>query len=325
MKISIIIPVYNVEKYIERCLSSIRESTYKDFEAIIIDDGSIDNSGQICDAFCKQDNRFIVIHQDNRGVSSARNRGIKIARGDFISFVDSDDCIHPLMLETLINSVESTNCKVSMVLGKKVFSFTQEENKIIPPSIILNQGDIIKNMFSSSTTDWNFCVVWNKIYHKSTIKGLSFNDEVSEDTEFNLRIFLNIDKIAFVNCYLYYYYNNSSSLTNSKYLSKRFIDEIPRYLTFLNYLPLNNKKYRAHCLLKLYKRILSVKNESKNDPFRDYARSIINEAKHATFKEFKNNNYISMTNRIVVIIFLKFPILYKFYRWINEKRKSILK
>ena len=89
--ISVIIPVYNVEKYIERCINSVRTQTYKDLEIILVDDGSKDHSGILCDSYAKTDKRIIVIHQSNKGPSEARNAGLKIARGDYIGFIDGDD------------------------------------------------------------------------------------------------------------------------------------------------------------------------------------------------------------------------------------------
>ena len=98
MKISVIVPVYNVENYIRECLDSILASTYTDFELILVDDGSTDNSGTICEEYASRDSRVVVSHQVNRGLSSARNHGIEMSTGEYISFVDADDVIAPTML-----------------------------------------------------------------------------------------------------------------------------------------------------------------------------------------------------------------------------------
>ena len=104
--ISVIVPVYMVEKYIHRCVDSILAQTCTDFELILVDDGSPDNCGAICDAYAEKDKRIVVIHQKNGGLSSARNAGLRRATGSFIAFVDSDDCIHQEMLEVLIAALE---------------------------------------------------------------------------------------------------------------------------------------------------------------------------------------------------------------------------
>ena len=112
-KISIIVPVYKVEKYIHKCIDSILNQTFKDFELILVDDGSPDNCGKICDEYAKKDSRVIVIHKENGGLSSARNSGLDIARGDYIGFVDSDDYIENDMYELLYNLCEENNCDIS--------------------------------------------------------------------------------------------------------------------------------------------------------------------------------------------------------------------
>ena len=105
--ISIIVPVYNVEKYLEACVNSILNSTFTDYELILVDDGSTDRSGEICDDYQEMDQRITVIHQENAGVAAARNAGLRVSRGEYITFVDSDDLVHPLMLETLITEISS--------------------------------------------------------------------------------------------------------------------------------------------------------------------------------------------------------------------------
>lgn len=107
--ISVIVPVYNVEEYLPTCIESILNQTYKDLEILLIDDGSTDNSGKICDKYAKEDGRCIVVHQPNKGVSEARNTGLKHATGEYISFIDGDDYIHPQMLEILYNEIKKTS------------------------------------------------------------------------------------------------------------------------------------------------------------------------------------------------------------------------
>ena len=107
-KISVIVPVYNVEKYLLECVDSILAQTFTDFELILINDGSQDNSGAICDEYADKDSRIAVIHQENQGQAAARNNAIVIAKGEWITFVDSDDLIHPQMLEILFNAVDET-------------------------------------------------------------------------------------------------------------------------------------------------------------------------------------------------------------------------
>ncbi len=113
--ISVIIPIYNVEKYLKRCVDSVINQTYKNLEIILVDDGSPDNCGKICDEYTKIDNRIIVIHKDNGGLSSARNAGIDICRGEYISFIDSDDFVSPYFIEMLYHGAHDYNCEIATV------------------------------------------------------------------------------------------------------------------------------------------------------------------------------------------------------------------
>ncbi len=112
--ISAIVPVYNVEKYLYRCVDSILKQTYENFELILIDDGSPDNCSQMCDELSEKDSRIKVIHQENQGLSAARNSGIKIAKGNYLTFIDSDDWISNTMFEDLINLIKEKNADISI-------------------------------------------------------------------------------------------------------------------------------------------------------------------------------------------------------------------
>ena len=111
--VSIVVPVYNAGRYLPRCLDSIAAQTYGDIEVILVDDGSTDSSGSICDRYCTRDGRFRVIHQENKWLAEARNAGLSAARGDYVYFVDSDDWIHPQAVETLLAAIGKTGCEVA--------------------------------------------------------------------------------------------------------------------------------------------------------------------------------------------------------------------
>ena len=134
-KISIIVPIFNIEKYLSRCLDSILEQTYKNLEVILVDDGSVDNSGMIADKYARKDQRIKVIHQVNQGVSAARNTGIDLATGDYIGFVDGDDYIEPDMYEILMRIIEEqqvdiAHCGYQMVYPSKTEFYYNTKEKI---------------------------------------------------------------------------------------------------------------------------------------------------------------------------------------------------
>ena len=129
MKISIIVPVYKTEKYLDKCIESILNQTFKDFELILVDDGSPDNCGKICDEWAKKDDRIVVIHKENGGVSSARNTALNNIKGEYVGFVDSDDTIEPTMYEKLYNNLIDSNAQISVCDFKFITPSGVQENK----------------------------------------------------------------------------------------------------------------------------------------------------------------------------------------------------
>jgi len=203
--LSIIVPIYNVELYLIDCLESIINQSFKDFELILIDDGSTDSSGQIADNYAIMDNRAIVIHQKNSGLSSARNAGLDCAKGEYISFVDSDDIIQEdtyeknlelLFQDTDIDVVQFPTCRFN---NDKV----KAKNSAIGCRLLIGEKDIFTNWWEDNVLTGS---VWNKIYHKRIFSNIRFpNGHVFEDV-FLLVEFSEIVKKAYISdkgCYFY--------------------------------------------------------------------------------------------------------------------------
>lgn len=215
-KISVIVPVYNVEKYLENCLNSIINQTYKNLEIILVNDGSLDNSGTICDDYAKRDSRIKVIHQKNCGVSAAKNNGLKEATGELISFIDSDDTIEPNFYEILYNSLIKTNSDIALV-GYKVVN---EKGKLILDSIlksglkkdemvIFEGDDIIKELMLQKTIN-NFG--WCKLFKKDVL--CNFKEGVTyEDIVFSVKVMMNAKKVVYTNTSVYNYLKRAKSIT----------------------------------------------------------------------------------------------------------------
>lgn len=211
-KISVIVPVYNVEKYLNRCVDSILNQTFEDFELILVNDGSPDNCGNICDEYAQKDNRVKVIHKKNGGVSSARNAGIDTAQGEYIMFVDSDDWINENMLNDMYNMPDS-DMKVSSIrmIGK------DNSTEYIIDTKMYTQEDLLIGFFSEAFPIICFCGPWCKLYKKDIIfnNAIRFNEYMSlgEDTYFNLN-YIKHCKSIYTSEQIYYYYmrENSESL-----------------------------------------------------------------------------------------------------------------
>ena len=210
--ISIIIPVYKVEKYLDRCLESVLNQNYKNTEVILVDDGSPDNCPKICDEWAKKDKRIKVIHKQNGGVSSARNEGLKIAKGEYVCFVDSDDEVLPNYCEDLLKALKDNDA--DMAIGTMI-SVDGEVKKILkqPKKQLLinpkNKKDILK-MHNS----FEYGCIANKIYKKEKIKKqFDENCNYQEDLIFNLHYIKSCEKIVGIkeNIYLYYLYRNTLS------------------------------------------------------------------------------------------------------------------
>lgn len=207
-KISVIIPVYNSERYLEKCLDSIINQTYRNLQIILIDDGSKDQSGEICDAYAVQDERITVIHQENGGVSNARNCGLNIADGDYYSFPDSDDYLETDAYEYLIQIAIKENCDI--VNFEYYITYPHMEQLHI-------QNDIKFGMLSKNQSHIqimsNEPFSWNKLYRKETIGDTLFRTDIfrGEDTLFAQTVTCNAQKIWFDKRALYHYVQSEQS------------------------------------------------------------------------------------------------------------------
>lgn len=220
-KLSIVIPVYNVEQYLSRCLESIINQTFVQYEVIIIDDGSSDNSGKICDYYCKEYPNIHVYHISNSGPSHARNLGILCARGKYIAFVDSDDYIDTNMYEELVKTAECDKADIT-ICGYKVVGTNNDfnvscqfENELFIKSQI--RDNVIRQFYGGNTT--GLSSLWNKVYKSSFIKesGVLLDEKLirGEDWWFNLRLLEKAQRIKFVSGHYYCYYrgNEASIMT----------------------------------------------------------------------------------------------------------------
>ncbi len=210
MLFSIVIPIYNTEKYLENCIISVLNQTYKDFEVLLINDGSTDGSGEICEKFASKDNRIKVIHKNNSGVSSARNKGIDNASGDYIIFVDSDDIVNKELLDTVFKQINKNNCDiVSYRFDKK--NSNNEDNVI--EFTALNKVEI--KLKFNDIYEVGVGSVCTQAYNLNMLKlyNIYFNNEIAlnEEVFFNLKCFEVMKSFEFINKVLYKYNENLNS------------------------------------------------------------------------------------------------------------------
>jgi len=211
-KLSIIIPVYQAENYLQRCLDSVLKQTMQDFELILINDGSTDSSGKICDAYALHDNRINVIHKTNQGQSSARNDGIERARGEYVGFVDNDDVVYPDMFELLIHNIEEADADISACsfIQDNGDGTTDSKNHTLKKLILTNKEGV-KEFLSRENLD---IYVWTKIYKKAFIDRHNIKFEIGktdEDFLFNFEAFKHAKRTVIEDIPKYIYYHREDS------------------------------------------------------------------------------------------------------------------
>jgi len=215
--VSIIIPVYNTKEYLEVCVNSVRNQTYKNIEIILIDDGSENETAQLCDEISKSDSRIKVHHQKNGGLSAARNKGITLSTGKYIMFVDSDDYIHSQMVQKLYEWLVSHNADVAVCDYERVKEFaTEVPEKLLSASEekIYENEEILDRIYSAEYVKYIVC--WNKLYKRELITDIQFPiNRIHEDEFFTPRVLQKAQKAVWLNEKLYYYVIREGSLSKS--------------------------------------------------------------------------------------------------------------
>lgn len=220
MSISIITPVYNVEQYIQYSVESILNQTYQDIELILVDDGSTDRSGAMCDAFAKQDERVRVIHQENQGQAAARNHALDIAKGEYIAFVDSDDYIHPRTYEILMRNMLEHQATISVGGYQTVFSHDEPFSIETGDAALWNGKDFLKHCLFDKV-DKKCWVLWDKVFHRSCFENIRLPEgRIYEDNAVVYKILYDAEKVVDCDAPLYYYYQNSESTVNQSFKLK---------------------------------------------------------------------------------------------------------
>lgn len=227
--ITVIVPVYNVEKYLKRCLDSIAHQSFKNLEIILVDDGSTDNSGIICDDYCSRDSRFRVIHQCNSGQSVARNTALRIAKGRYICFVDSDDYMENNMIETLYQSIVSDHSDIAVCGYKRV----DENNHIIKtfsPSHekkVIGRDEAVCEVIKDIHI---FSFLWDKLFKREILENIKFpENKVFEDVATMYRIVHKAERISLCPFQLYNYMERNGSTVDT-YNEKRLKNQIEAYM-----------------------------------------------------------------------------------------------
>ncbi len=257
--ISVIIPVYRVEKYLERCVKSVLCQSYSNIEIILVDDGSPDQCPELCDKFAENDDRIKVIHKENAGLSSARNVGLDLCSGEYIAFVDSDDYVHPQFIEVLYKAISEHEADVA-VCG---YSVTRDLKEKETHTISRMSSIVVSGQYAATyhvkTNSTKYLYAWNKLYKAEVFAELRYPlGKLCEDLYLMHKIFFRADKVAVTNEKLYFYYMRDGSITNAgAYFFdyyKEALDEFELYCEKY----INVKSERGICILRSKARKIDV-------------------------------------------------------------------
>lgn len=220
-KISVIVPVYKVEPYLRKCLDSIVNQSCRNLEIILVDDGSPDNCGAICDEYASKDERIIVIHQENKGLSEARNAGLLVATGDYIGYVDSDDYIDSDMYEHLLHIAKKYDADISQC-GVVFEEADKSWDEYCPPKAF--HVETTENGMPQKAQKWLSCTVWNKLYKASTVKGIVYDwvHCYGEDLAYNMMALGKAKTVAFSSLAKYHYIQRTGSICHTLNVQKRY-------------------------------------------------------------------------------------------------------
>lgn len=312
IKVSVVIPVYNVEKYLPDCLDTVLGQSYKNIEVLVVDDGATDNSGIICDQYAQQDNRIRVFHKKNGGLSDARNYALDYITGDYIAFIDSDDYVNEQYIEVLLNNALANGADISICNYKTV-----EEGAPAPVDYVRDNTIRLYNKEESMNQVLHgeyimqFCVAWCKIYKKEIFKDIRYPfARKFEDVAIAHLCYALSKKVVYSEAQLYYYLNRAGSIKNSG----RFKDTdvvksaLDRLEFFENY---ENGKYLPECKKQYLTSLMGtyVRFAETTEELREKKKGLYSEAKaffHNNRKEILGFNFFS----VKFLFFLIAPRLY---------------
>lgn len=300
--ISVIVPVYKVENYIKQCVESILHQTYTNLEIILVDDGSPDKCPWICDEYAKIDKRVIVLHKENGGQSSARNKALEVAKGDYLAFVDSDDYLSENMYSVMMETMLSEKCDIVMCARVDVFNNRKKEYFFLPASRTYSGEEALDLMLMDTIGSQP----WDKIYRRNTYEGLRFPEgRIYEDIGTTYLAFSRCSKFSYIHTPLYYYRMNESGTSFSEKPNKIF-DTFLSFYERMKYAEVSKSKALNRCLKLTFGTAMGALNyhirfgfeqEKKNIPI---VESFLREYKARIMK----NVEISIPRKLLLELYL---------------------
>ncbi len=286
--IDIIIPIYNVELYLSRCLDELFGQFLSDFRLILVDDGSYDAGGEICDEYILKDSRIIIIHKNNGGLSDARNVGLDCyfasSDSEWITFFDSDDWVHPQYLEALYNAVKDSGLKISSCNIKRTSQYGIDN--IVNTGYTIESAEDVYTQFGEKALSYAVA----RLYHRSLFEKIRFpKGKLFEDVFTSYKVFLSVDKIAYVEAPLYYYFYNENGIVHQKWSPKR-MDEFDAYEEQLEYLSQHPEFIKTYKVIQRdYMQEISYSYfmlQQSDYEYKDYYLDILSDKMRSALKKY---------------------------------------
>lgn len=320
-KVSVIVPIYNVKDYLERCVESILLQTEQNIRIILVDDGSTDGSQFVCDDLSKKDERITVLHKENGGLSSARNLGLQFAKGEFVCFIDSDDVVSKYYVEHLLYLNEKYGCDISVGEYTCFYDIAPNFNNNSANIEILDGKQAIRKLFGDSYV--NATIACNKLYKRSLFDDLKYPEGlINEDEALAYKLYYKANKVAFSTNVLYGYYTRANSITQSRF-SERNFDFLKIAWERCIFFKENKEDEYYYLFLKVYCwTLLEFSKKTRNIlGKKKKSRLLIKEFREKS-KLLKKSPYMSNLKKIGVELFRVFPSLYFVSTKINQRRKN---
>ena len=324
--ISIIVPVYNVEDYLDRCMHSILNQTYQKLEIILVDDGSTDSSPAKCDEYAQKDNRIKVIHKQNGGLSDARNAGLKLASGDYIGYVDSDDWIEPDMYARMYQACSDCNAQIAVCRYFSEYRDRTEsggDGSVVP----LSRDALLKIYICGHEQYIIYNSVWSKLFKREIVEGMIFpKGRNSEDIMYTTRAFCQVEQAVYLDKCLYHYVlDREGSIMNAACAERMFRDEIPFWRDHIACIrEMVSPQMADLAVYSLQRRLLFYyidARKGKNKKNRAIASRLVTEIKKdkAETDRIYKSGIVSKGDRMRRKLFLFSPSFYTAVVWMYDK------
>ncbi|WP_053074986.1 glycosyltransferase family 2 protein [Ornithinibacillus californiensis] len=323
-EISIIVPIYNLEYLLPKCINSILAQSYSNFELILVNDGSTDNSGEICDEYAKEDNRIVVIHKENGGVASCRNTGIEIARGNYIGFVDNDDYINKYMFELLFENAIKFSSEIVVCdyqrIPEEEYIDTEKYNQDYDVQHYNNLEALNEIYYQNAGT---FIYPWNKLYRKEVFNNVVYEHGNPFDDESVVhKILFKSTKITYIKLPLYYYVTRKGSMVNSNFSTKKFgrvyaLKDREEFFRKNKLMDLQQKALKHYMEIFFWYYFKGTGIEGAKKELRELKRTFDQSLIHLL-----KLREISFKHKIMLFVFRVSPTLFGFIKNVGDRSKA---